>query len=122
MEKRHFQRYRLWLPARIDAGAGQVQLAVGHDLSKGGVSLVTAEKLEVGVEVTVTFALPPDGAVERSVRARIVRVEANEDDPEGFWPFRVSVEFLVEDATVDELLREHPNLVEGRRDSGDGES
>ena len=116
VDRRQFPRYRLWLPARIDAGQG-AQLAVGHDMSRTGVLLVTGEALEVGREVVLLLTLPPTGEQERSVRARIVRLEPNDADPHGLWPFRVGVEFLEQDETIETLVRDCPEIVEGRSGS-----
>jgi hypothetical protein len=89
--ERRTSRFVIWLPVRVEELAEG--MAVTHDASERGVMLVTASTLEVGAPVTITFELPVDGAAQRTVHGRVVRVEPNRDDPDGLWRHRLAVEF-----------------------------
>lgn len=73
--------------------------------------MVAASTLAVGERVSITFQIPPAGSVERHVTGRVVRIERNESDPQGIWPYRMAVEFDAEvpelERIVDELARRH---------------
>lgn len=89
--ERRAQRYTVWLPVRIaELEEGH---AVSHNVSDRGMLLVSATKLDVGATVTIVVQIPPEGTVEKRVQGRVVRVEANRDDPNGMWPHRMAVEF-----------------------------
>ncbi len=98
--ERRARRYVVWLPVEVEElEAGS---AVGHDASDRGMLLVTAQRLEVGAPVNIVVRLPPDGVVEKRVQGKVVRVEANTDDPDSIWPHRLAVEF---DQPVPEIER-----------------
>jgi len=118
-ERRAHPRYRLWLPARIEGNDQPTRLAVGHDMSQKGSLLVTRKRVEAGQQVRLFIRVPPDGDEEYEISARVVRVEANDADPEGLWPFRLAVEFDDIYPELDELLRSHAECLEGLADSGD---
>ncbi len=95
---RRSRRYEVWLPVRIEElTAG---MAVSHNASGRGMLLVTAATLEVGADVHVVVSLPPDATKEKELHGRVVRVEKNDEDPDGLWPHRMAVEF---DEPTDEL-------------------
>lgn len=99
---RKAQRYTVWLPVRIpELEAG---MAVSHNVSGRGMLVVTATTLEVGANVHVVVNLPPEGVEERELTGKVVRVEANEEDPEGLWPHRVAVEFDEPSAEIERTL------------------
>jgi hypothetical protein len=116
-ERRLHDRYRLWLPARIEGG-DRVQLGVGHDMSQKGLLLVTNVELSVGAEIVLFLRLPPDSEEERRFEARVLRCDVNEADPEGLWPYRLAVEFVRADPSLDELLRGHVAMLEGIAERG----
>ncbi|MBI4699631.1 MAG: PilZ domain-containing protein [Deltaproteobacteria bacterium] len=118
-DKRRYQRFRLWLPARLEGEGGQTRLAVGHDMSQKGSLLVTSGQLEVGAPVTLHVSIPPEGGQERPIHARIVRVEPNTKDPEGLWPYRVAVEFVDAAPELEDLLREQAANLEGLTDKSE---
>jgi hypothetical protein len=95
---RRTQRFVVWLPVRVEELAEG--MAVSHNVSGQGILMVTASVLDVGSPVTITFAMPPDGAAERTAHGRVVRVEPNREDPDGLWRHRLAVEF---DEPVPEL-------------------
>ena len=98
VERRSHLRRCVWLPAKVDQL--EAGMAVTHDVSPAGVLMVAASTLEVGATVSITFQTPPAGVPEHHVTGRVVRVEANDSDPQGLWPYRIAVEF---DGEVPEL-------------------
>jgi PilZ domain-containing protein len=97
-EKRSHQRYALWFPVTVDTHARKVW-AVCRDASAGGILVTGSAELKVGEVVTLSFRVSADGQ-ERKVSGRIVRVEAPDDDPRAVWPYKVAIEFLEPDATL----------------------
>jgi hypothetical protein len=79
---------------RLETTAGGDELAVSRNVSRTGLLMATATRLEVGAPVTVTYREEPEGEEERTIQGRIVRFESNQDDPEGLWPYMVAIEFL----------------------------
>ncbi len=113
--ERRAPRYTLWLPVQVqELSEG---MAVGHDASALGLSMVTASRLEIGAPVTLTLRIPPESENERTVRGHVVRVERNDDDPDSIWPHRIAVEFEEADAEVGRALvsLEEQGLAKKRR-------
>ena len=104
--RRAHTRYRIWLPVRLDTDTVEDGMAVSHDTSQKGIQLATASPLDVGAQVTVTFRVPPESGAERTLSAKVIRVEPNVDDPYGLWPNRVAVEFDEAQEDLEELLHE----------------
>ena len=67
-------------------------MAMNHNIGAGGMMMVLGADLSVGQSVRVTFRIPP-GDVERQLQGTVLRIEPNEEDPEGSWPMRVAVAF-----------------------------
>ena len=107
VERRSHHRRCVWLPAKVEEL--EAGLAVTHDVSPTGVMMVAASTLELGAPVSITFQIPPAGQTEHHVTGRVVRVEPNESDPQGIWPYRIAVAFDGEapelEALVDTLMR-----------------
>ena len=118
-DRRAHPRYRLWLPARIEGDDQPSRLAIGHDVSQTGSLLVTRQQLAMGQQVRIFVRIPPDGEDEVAVRARVVRVEPNDADPEGLWPTRVAVEFDQPYPEIETLLRSHSECLEGVADASE---
>jgi len=118
-ERRAHQRYRLWIPARIEGEDRPSRLAVGHDMSQKGSLMVTRSKLLAGEHVRLFLRIPPDGDEEQEIAARVLRIGANDADPNGLWPFQIAVEFDHPVPGVEELLRRHSEFMEGMADSGE---
>lgn len=74
-------------------------LAMTHNVGAGGMLLASPTSLAPGQRVNVTFVVPPSSS-EYSLEGRVVRVEENQEDPEGTWPHRIALEF---DEVVEEL-------------------
>jgi hypothetical protein len=101
-EKRSHNRHTLWFPVTVDLVSRKVW-AVCRDASAGGILLTGSAELNVGDVVTVIFRISP-AAPERNVPGRIVRVELASDDPRSVWPYRMAVEFLEPDATLQSMF------------------
>lgn len=67
-------------------------MAMNHNIGAGGMLMVLGADLSVGQTVRVTFRIPP-GEVERQLQGTVLRIEPNEEDPQGSWPMRVAVAF-----------------------------
>lgn len=111
-DRRNHPRFRLWLPARLEAG-GDVRLAVGHDMSQGGSLLVTSRALDVGARVKLVFTIPPNEGTELALEGEVLRCESNAQDPDGLWPYQIALAFERMAPELENLLREHSAVVEG---------
>jgi hypothetical protein len=119
-ERRAHPRYRLWVPARLEGDEQPSRLAVGHDMSQKGSLLVTMVELSPGDRVRLFVRIPPTGeGEEQEIAARVLRVEVNDADPHGLWPYRVAVEFDEPSPELEELLRSHSEVLEGVADSSE---
>lgn len=112
-ERREHDRYRLWLPARIEGEGTKPHLAVGHDMSQGGFLLVTDTEVAVGAPIKVHVRIPVDAEDERVLDATVLRCTNNPADPDSLWPYQVAVAFTEAVPELDELLREHMAVLEG---------
>jgi hypothetical protein len=97
-DKRSHARYALWFPVTVDAATRQTW-AVCKDVSVGGILISGASPLGVGETVTLTFRVTPD-AEERHMTGRIMRLERPDPDPRNVWSYKMAVEFLEPDATL----------------------
>jgi hypothetical protein len=97
-EKRLHARYTLWFPVTVDADSSKVW-AVCRDASAGGILVTGSAELRVGEVVTLSFRVSAE-AEERKLSGRIVRVERSDDNPRIVWPFKIAIEFLEPDATL----------------------
>jgi hypothetical protein len=93
-------------------GAGLTAMAVNQNISAGGMLIRVSTKLEEGQTVTLRFKVPPALQEERELSGRILRIESNEEDPQGMFPFRIAVEFDAIDAAL------VPHLEEAERQLG----
>ena len=112
-------RFRLWLPAQIDGVGEETLLAIGHDMSQKGSMMVVGEAIDVGTSLVVNVKIPPDGDETLTLKATVLRCEANEADPQGMWRHRVALEFDEASPRLEELLREHMQHLEGMAETGE---
>jgi len=91
-ERRRAKRHCLWFPMTVGGDGETRGRAVSQDISESGMLVAAATKLEEEAPVSVTFRLSPQGE-QRTVTGRIVRLRANERDPDGFWPHLAAIEF-----------------------------
>ena len=103
VESRKHERFRVWLPIQVSSDTIEGALGVTKDASKGGLSMAATEPLAVDSIVSLTFTLPDE--TERTVQARIIRMDRNVDDPHGPWPFRVAVQFVKPLDELDGVLK-----------------
>lgn len=118
-ERREHDRYRLWLPARIEGLGDEIRLAVGHDMSQKGCLFVTHRRIDVGTDIKLSVRLPPDAEEEISFTAQVRRCDKNEADPDGLWPYQIAVEFDEADPDLEKTLRNHLQHLEGMSESGE---
>lgn len=90
-ETRQKKRFTVWFPMKIQPEGQDEGVAVSRNMSEKGLLMASAEQLDPGTPVAVTFRLGE--GEESTVRGIIVRAERNEEDPDGLWPHRVAVEF-----------------------------
>lgn len=104
-DRRTARRYVLWLPVQIESGSDRM-LAVSRNVSFGGALVIAGASLEIGsaIELRLQF---PGSAEDRVLGGEIVRVEENEEDPDGLWRYRLAVRF---DEPVPELEAELERL------------
>ena len=101
-EERRSSRHDVWLPVKVDHL--REGIALTHDASPHGVLMVTASKLDVGSTIELSLKLPaPHGTLHR-LHGRVVRVEPNQADPHGLWPYRIAVELEPSAPELDRLL------------------
>src|SRR5690348_11731180 len=105
-DRREAKRYVLWIPVQVESGPDVHLLAVSRNISWSGALMIAGASLEVGERVSLTLQLP-GGEPERQLGGVIVRVESNEDDPDGLWRYRLAVRF---DELVPELESAFENL------------
>lgn len=97
-ERRSAKRHALWVPVELRAGEDVYMLAVSRNISFTGVLVIAGAELEAGRRVQLNLSVPKAG--DRSVSGEIVRVQVNEEDPDGLWKFLIAIRF---DEAVPEL-------------------
>lgn len=75
-----------------------------HNVGAGGMLLASSADLSPGQRLKVVFAVPSDGT-QRELDGTVVRVEKNDDDPEGMWPNRIAIAFDQVSEELEPLLR-----------------
>jgi hypothetical protein len=90
-------------------------MAVNQNISAGGMLIRISTRLEQGQTVTLRFRVPPELREERELKGTILRIEANKEDPDGMFPYRIAVEFEALDAAL------VPHLEEAERQTGSPE-
>jgi hypothetical protein len=82
-DRRREKRHEVWFPMHIVSKGKGRQIAVSHDASAKGLLVATPNEIEVGAPVEITLRLPGRDGGEINVEGVIVRVEPNENDPNG---------------------------------------
>ncbi len=108
-ERRRHERYAIWFPVQVVV-EGEESTAVTFDASLSGLRVSSAVRLEVDTIVTLSFRVPPDSAETRQVQGKIIRVEPNTDDPDGFWRHRLAIQFLEAIPELESVLRTSQRL------------
>jgi hypothetical protein len=104
-DRRDGTRHSVWFPLKVDTPQASDGVAVSRNISETGVLMLSASKLDPGSTVTVTFRVERSEP-DRTVEAKIVRMERNTGDTTGIWPWRVAVEFVEPIAELAPMLRE----------------
>lgn len=104
MERREQTRTVIWFPVAVRAAANGTILGVSRDISVTGILVSAASSVDAGTPVTTTLAVPPDNPIERVVKGHVVRTSANDDDPDGLWPFRLAIVFDEPLAALDAMI------------------
>jgi hypothetical protein len=112
-ERRTAKRYVLWIPLQLESGPETKMLAVSRNISWSGALMIAGASLDIGEKVTLRVQVPGTD-VDKTVAGEIVRVEANEEDPDGLWRYRIAVKF---DEDVPELEPAFEKLAEKTRAS-----
>ena len=121
-ERREHRRYRLWIPIRLQLkGRRSDILGVAHDVSQKGASAVVARKLEVDQPVVFVVRVPPEGEEDWYLRARVLRCDRNEADPNGLWRFKAAFEFADAVPRLEEALRNQTAMLRGKSASSEQE-
>jgi len=107
-ERRVSARHTLWVPIEIKQGEEIQMLAVSRNISETGVLVIVGAKLEVGGRVDLKLQVP--GQSDEKLAGEIVRVEVNEDDPDGLWRYRLAIHF---DTPVPQLVPAFERLEQG---------
>lgn len=104
MTRRH-KRYYVLFPMQYDTAAQAPHYAISRNISSSGLLMATAQQLAVDAPVKLTIKLP-GSSEERTFEGKIVRVNVNDQDPQGMWPFTAAIEFANVDEALDPILRE----------------
>ena len=99
-DRRQHERIEIWFPVRMEVGNTTEALGVAHDASRAAIRVSAARQLTPGERVKVTFTVVGVESGEHVVEGSILRLEPNHDDPEGLWPYRITICF---DAPIPEL-------------------
>lgn len=91
-ERRREQRYRCTLLVRFGKEGHGEWAAVSRNVSRTGLLMAVGPRLRVGEPLSMTFRVTPE-AEELTVTGTIVRVLERVEDPRGYWPHQVAVEF-----------------------------
>lgn len=90
-ERRASERFPVWFPMTVVTDDGEEGTAITFDASVSGLLMACGGALPAGSHVTLKFTLHAEGT-ERSVGARVVRVEEQSFDS-GPWRYRMAVEY-----------------------------
>jgi hypothetical protein len=92
-ERRGGERHLAWFPIRVDGDDVGEGMAIAKNVSRGGLLLASPQKFVVGAPVKLALHLDPETGKAREVHGTIVRMEVNDEDPDGLFPHRMGVEF-----------------------------
>ncbi|MCA9608090.1 MAG: PilZ domain-containing protein [Myxococcales bacterium] len=90
-ERRSAKRHALWVPVELRQGEDVYMLAVSRNISFTGVLVIVGAALGEGERVELTISVP--NADDRKVMGDIVRVQVNDEDPDGLWKYLLAIHF-----------------------------
>lgn len=105
IDRRGEDRHVAWFPIRLDAEDLGQGLAIAKDVSASGIGIASTFRYAVGAPVVLTLHLDPETGEAREVTGTIVRMMANDEDPEGMWPYKIGIEFDDPDPDLVEAIR-----------------
>lgn len=92
-DRRGGERHLAWFPIRVEGDDVEEGMAIAKNVSRGGLLLASPQKLVIGAPVKLALHLDPERGEPREVQGTIVRMETNDEDPDGMFPHRIGVEF-----------------------------
>lgn len=96
-ERREGERRLVWFPVHLSSDRVATALAVTRDASRTGVLISARRKLEPGAEIDLAIDVPEAAPTAEPItiraKGKVVRIEANQADPDGLWPYHLAVEF-----------------------------
>lgn len=93
-ERRRESRKLTCIPAGFEEDGDQREhLALLHDVSTGGATLYTQERLEIGEHLELAMHLDEDPKETRPASARVVHCERRPWESSDFWTWQAGVEF-----------------------------
>jgi len=93
-DRRTSERHLTCYPAHLEENAGNLKIALIHDLSVTGAMLLTRGTLTVGEELKLHLYIAEDGTKAREVSAEVVRVGLRDADVADLWTHNAAVRFL----------------------------
>lgn len=109
-DRRQHERIETWFPVRMVVGSSTEALGVAHDASRAAVRVSAARPLTPGERVQVTLSVV-GAEKDQVVDGTILRLEPNSDDPEGLWPYRITICFDEPIPELEPLLQQGASLL-----------
>jgi hypothetical protein len=106
-ERRRALRLAVILPTRIDTKSRPQRFAMTRNVSRTGALLATPSRFGIGERAILRFRAP-DASDYTLVEAQIVRLELNQDNPAGMWPYLAAVRFEAPLAANGPMLLDEP--------------
>jgi len=102
-ERRRQPRLEQWLPVQI--GGAHQALGVAHNASRHGMLMMATHAFDVGDQLELTIQNPKTGAT-LTIPGKVVRVGANQGDPDGMWRHAVAIQFAEPEDALEELVQQ----------------
>ena len=105
-ERRSLTRFPLQLAVKIQiSGTDAVVFAETKNISASGIYMYTGSHLDLGSELELSLALPPEltqsaSTIDIACRAKVLRVDKDIDGPTGIAAEIYSYDFLANAASV----------------------
>lgn len=92
-ERRTGERHLTCYPAHLEENAGDLKIALIHDLSVTGALLLTRGTLTVGEKLKLHLYIADDGKTARQVDAEVVRVGPRDAEVSDLWTHSAALHF-----------------------------
>ena len=113
--RRDATRYSVWFPLEVREDEDRRVVAITRDMSERGIRIATAERLEIGQSVRLTFTLEATGGTEQTVEGVIVRVEPQGGGP-NLWRYQAAIRFDDSHPDLENLLADLADELPWARD------